>query len=250
MRILLSNDDGVDAPGLAALALAMADLGEVWIVAPEKEQSAQSHALTLHKPLRVKRRDERVFSVSGTPADCVYMARHHVLPAPPDLVVSGVNRGANLGKDVHYSGTVAAAREAAMARVPAIAVSLHVTAPSRSHHYDTAARVAHDLVARIGPAGIPPLVLLNVNVPDLPFEELAGLRVAPLGHRVYADGVSRRVDPWGRDYYWIGGGHAHFEDMPHTDGPLVERGFATITPLHADPTDTEELEALRDRIGT
>lgn len=246
MRILISNDDGIDAPGLAALEQALAPLGDVWVVAPEKERSAQSHALTLHKPLRVKPRGERRFAVSGTPADCVYLARHHLLPEAPDLVVSGVNRGANLGKDVHYSGTVAAAREAAMARLPAIAVSLHITAPAAHHHYDTAARLVAswlpDLVA-----AIPPTVLLNVNVPDVPSAQVHGVRVAPLGHRIYADGVDHRVDPWGRDYYWIGGGHARFEDAPETDGPLCEKGYATVTPLHADPTDADEMEGLRER---
>lgn len=249
MRILISNDDGIDAPGLAALERALAPLGEVWTVAPEKERSAQSHALTLHKPLRVKPRGTRRFAVSGTPADCVYIARHHLLADhAPDVVVSGVNRGANLGKDVHYSGTVAAAREAAMARLPAVAVSLHLTAPGE-HHYDTAAQlVAEHLETLL--ASLTPGNLININVPDVPPEGVRGLKVAPLGHRIYADGVDHRVDPWGRDYYWIGGGHAHFLDDPETDGPLCEAGWATLTPLHADPSDLDAMEGLRERLGS
>ncbi len=250
MRILLSNDDGIDAPGLRALEASVRAAGhDLWVVAPEKERSAQSHALTLHKPLRAKARGAQRFAVSGTPADCVYLARHHLMPEAPELVLSGVNRGANLGKDVHYSGTVAAAREAAMAGLPAIAVSLHLTGPADHHHYDVAADMVVGDLPRLF-AAITPGNLLNINVPDRPAEAQRGFLAAPLGDRIYADGVDRRVDPWGRDYFWIGGGHARFSDEPDTDGPKCQDGWATITPLHADPTDHADLEDLRERLRT
>lgn len=238
MRILVSNDDGIHAYGLPPLAEALSALGEVWIVAPEREQSAQSHALTMHKPLRVRRRGEREFAVSGTPADCVYLAAHHLLPEPPALVVSGINRGGNLGNDVLYSGTVAAAMEACLIGIPSIAISMHVEDGVRAadHHWATAAALAARLGRDVLQHGLPPRTLLNVNVPDLPLDQLKGLRVARMGVRHYDNQVDARVDPRGRDYYWIGGKHERFEPIPGSDGPLVEQGYASVSPLEADLT--------------
>lgn len=248
MRILLSNDDGIDAPGIRALEEALTPLAEVWVVAPERERSAQSHALTLHKPLRVKPKGDRRFAISGTPADCVFLARHNLLPEPPDLVLSGVNRGANVSNDVHYSGTVAAAREAALAGLPSMAVSLQVDLKTRGwHHYATAAGLVAELLPRLLDL-MPASGFLNLNVPDRPAHEVRGLKVAPLGRLVYPDGVDHRVDPWGRDYYWIGGGYGVFEDLPHTDGPLCTAGWATLTALLADTTHHEHLERLRGQL--
>ena len=243
MLILLSNDDGIEAAGLGALEGAMAGLGDVWTVAPATEQSAKSHALTMHEPLRVTRHGERRFSVSGTPADSVYLAAHHLLPRKPDFVVSGINRGSNLATDVMYSGTVAAAREAASFDIPSVAVSLWVRGPDPK--WETAQLVARRVVEEAMRRGLPRGVLLNVNVPDVTPEALRGLRVAPLGRRYYHPSVAENTDPRGRKYYWIGGDHHRFDDLPDTDGPLCEAGYAVMTPLHLDLTAHEVLADLR-----
>lgn len=247
MRILISNDDGIHAAGLAPLAYALEPLGEVWVVAPEQEQSARSHALTMHKPLRVKRREDRWFSVSGTPADCVYMAVHRVLPGAPDLVVSGINRGANLGSDILYSGTVAAAMEACLYGLRAMAVSLYIdpARPGAAHHWDTAAAVAARVAQAQLDAPLPAHVLLNVNVPDLPLGEVRGVRATCMGVRHYEKRVDERTDPWGRRYYWIGGRHMRFEDIADSDGPALEQGYASVSPLQPDLTHHRFLRDLR-----
>ena len=242
MLILLSNDDGVDAPGLRALEEAVEGLGELWTVAPATEQSARSHALTMHEPLRLEQLGERRFSVSGTPADCVYLATHHLLPRRPALVLSGINRGSNLSNDVVYSGTVAAAREAASVEIPAIAASLWVRGVSPN--WDTARRVVRHVAERVIREGLPSRVLLNVNIPDVDAAGLRGICVAPLGRRYYHFSVAEKIDPRGRKYYWIGGDHDRFEDLPDTDGPLCEQGYAVVTPLQMDLTAHDMLPAL------
>jgi 5'-nucleotidase len=243
MDILVSNDDGIDAPGLATLAAVAAAFGTVWVVAPDRERSAQSHALTMHQMLRVHPAGERRFSVSGTPADCVYLGIHHLLPNPPALVLSGINNGSNLGNDVFYSGTVAAAMEGCLAGFPAIAFSLH-RGGDGERPWGTAAAVARRLIANVLADGLPDRTLLNVNIPDVPEDGLAGLRLAVLGRRRYHALVDRRLDPRGRPYFWIGGDHAEFEDIPNSDGPLMERGFATFTPLQPDHTALDAFERL------
>lgn len=247
MRILLTNDDGIDAPGLAALERALAGLGELWVVAPQKEHSAQSHAFTMHKPLRARPQGERRFACSGTPADCSYLGSHGLLPEPPDLVVSGINRGANLGYDVHYSGTVAAAREAVLHGIPAVAISLNLTGFERAPEWATAEAVARRVVEGVIADGLEPGILLNVNVPNVAADALKGLRVAPIGARSYHETVARRDDPWGRPYFWIGGLHKAFDQDPDTDGRLCELGWATITPLEVNPTADRALPGLRAR---
>ncbi|MCB9759048.1 MAG: 5'/3'-nucleotidase SurE [Alphaproteobacteria bacterium] len=248
MRILISNDDGIHAYGLDPLAEALAPLGEVWIVAPEREQSTQSHALTLHKPLRVRERDARRFAVSGTPADCVYMAVLHLMPEPPGLVVSGINRGGNLGNDVLYSGTVAAAMEACLFGLPAIAASLEVDwrVRARDHHWDTAASIVASLARDVLAHGLPRRTLLNLNVPDVPASQLKGIRATRMGIRHYENEVTERLDQRGQPYFWIGGTHVEFEAIAGTDGPAVEAGYASVTPLQADLTHPGALERLRD----
>jgi 5'-nucleotidase len=248
VRILVANDDGVDSPGLHALAEAAAALGTVWVVAPDREQSAMSHSLTLHTPLRARTRGERTYAVNGTPADCIYLAMHELMDGPPDLVLSGINRGGNLGNDVHYSGTVAAAREAVLAGAPAVAVSLHLDEHDKQLHWATGCEVALHVARAVLDGGLPPATLLNVNVPNVPPPDLRGIRAATLGIRRYENRVTRRADPWGRDYYWIGGTHLEFADIPGSDGPLVERGFASVTPLHSDPTLHAFLDPLRARV--
>ncbi len=246
MRILVSNDDGIGAAGLQPLADALAALGEVWVVAPLHEQSACSLSLTMRRPLRVDRQGPRRFAVDGTPADCVYLAVHHLLPARPDLVVSGINRGANLGCDVHYSGTVGAAMEASFAGLRALAVSLYVDwkTPPERHHWGTAADLAIQVARLMLDRPVRPLGLWNLNVPDRPAAEVPGIRLAALGRRHYDPLVDVRRDPRGRTYYWIGGDHRAFDPTPGTDGPAIEAGWATLTPLHLDLTDREELEDL------
>lgn len=244
VRILVSNDDGIEAPGIAALAAAMGDLGEVWVVAPESERSAQSHALTMHKPLRASQRGERTWAISGTPADCVYFAMNHLMPDRPDVVVSGINNGSNLGNDVFYSGTVAAAMEGCFHGVAAVALSLHRPTPIPERHWETAQIVARRVVRQVL-EGVPPRLLLNVNIPNVPANELRGLKAAILGERRYAPMVALRTDPRGREYFWIGGDHEEFVPIPDSDGPAIEQGWATVTPIHPDLTMRSYVATVR-----
>ncbi len=245
MRVLLSNDDGVHAAGLRALAAAFSDQDEVWVVAPDREQSASSHAISLHRPLRMTEVQPRWYAVDGTPTDAVYMALCLVMKdTPPDLVVSGINHGPNLGNDVHYSGTVAAAIEGALLGVPALAVSLAAPPP---HDFGPAAgfaaALARQMLREALANGSPAPFLLNVNVPPGP---LRGYRFARLGRRTYGNDVVEKTDPRGRRYYWIGGeGGARNEDIPGSDCNVVRDGLAAVTPLQLDPTHDAVLERLR-----
>ena len=239
MRVLLSNDDGVHAAGLAALAAAFPD-DEVWVVAPDREQSASSHAISLHRPLRIVEVGERRFSVDGTPTDAVYLALNHVLRGrPPDLVLSGVNHGPNLGNDVLYSGTVAAAMEGALLGVSAIAVSLAARPPQ---DFGPAAAFAAALARGIAASRSPTPVLLNVNVPPGP---VMGFRFTRLGVRTYGNEVVEKQDPRGRSYFWIGGDASH-RDIPLSDcNTVFDDGLVAVTPLHLDLTHDGILSGLR-----
>lgn len=243
--ILISNDDGIDAPGILALAAAAEALGEVWMVAPDREQSARSHALTMHEPLRASPRGPRAYAVSGTPADSVYIAVHHLLPRPPALMLSGINRGPNLGDDTWYSGTVGAARESSFGGVPSLAVSMEARpeVPDPERPWAQAAALAVEVAARML-QGEAPGLLLNLNVPDPRGAPLPALKVAPLGARHYAPLVAVQRDPRGRSYYWIGGSSAGFEDQPGSDGYHFHRGHPTLTALRADMFDAEASAAL------
>jgi 5'-nucleotidase len=246
MLLLLSNDDGVHAPGLRALAGGLEAMAECWVVAPADEQSAGSHALSLHRPMRAQPLSERRIAVQGTPADCVYLGLQHFLPRRPDAVVCGINRGANVSLDVYYSGTVAAAREAVMWGIPALSVSLFTDGGgggSTVEHWDSAVHYACR-VAELHRRGLQPEQLLNLNVPNLPLDAIRGLRVARLGRRNWSRIVDARHDIKGRPYYWIGGHHQGFDDITDSDGPSVQQGWATITPLKLDCTDLGALEAL------
>lgn len=236
--LLVTNDDGVHAPGLTALAEALDSLGEVWVVAPEREQSACGHALTLHRPLRPHQWGERRFAVNGTPSDCVNLAVLGFLPAPPVLVVSGINHGSNLGDDVTYSGTVSAAMEATLLGVPSIAVSL-----VDGGDFDVAGRVAHLIAMRVLVEGLPGNTLLNVNVPAQPPR---GIRLTRLGHRVYLDKIVEQTDPRGRSHYWLGGGEAKWADLEGTDMGAVHEGYVSLTPVHLDLTNHRALAQLGD----
>ncbi len=248
VRVLLSNDDGIHAAGLRALARAFSERDEVWVVAPDREQSASSHAISLNRPLRMIEAEPRWYAVDGTPTDAVYMGLCLVLKkTPPDLVVSGINHGPNLGNDVHYSGTVAAAIEGALLGIPALAVSLAAPPP---HDFEPAARfgaaLARRMIAEAEANGSPVPFLLNVNIPAGP---IRGYRFARLGRRTYGNDVVEKTDPRGRKYYWIGGeGGARNEDIPGSDCNAVEAGVAAVTPLQLDPTHDAVLERLRGLI--
>lgn len=243
MRILVTNDDGIRAPGIKALAAAMAKLGSVFIVAPDREQSAVSHALTLHHPLRATKLADSRYAVDGTPTDCVNLAINALMPEKPDLVVSGINRGANIGEDVTYSGTVSAAMEATLMGVPAIAISLAFDGEEK--HYDSAAAVAAQVVQILLQNALPPDTFLNLNIPDLPLEQIGSIHVTTQGKRRYGGMIVDKIDPRGRTYYWIGSDAMQFMDIPGSDFYALSRGNVSITPLHLDMTNHAALTPLR-----
>lgn len=245
VRILLSNDDGVLAAGLNAVAAALDDLAEVTVVAPDREQSGASRSLTLDRPLRMRQMGERVFSVDGTPTDCILLAVRGVpgvVRVQPDLIVSGINHGPNLGDDVTYSGTVAAAAEGSLMGIPALAVSLVSWEPAG---FDAAARVVRLLVRRLLRAPLPRGTLLNVNIPDRPFGDLRGIQVTRLGRRVYPDVIVAQKDPRGKPCFWIGGEAPSWEPGRQTDFEAISEGYVSITPLQLDLTDHGRLDEVR-----
>jgi 5'-nucleotidase len=239
-RILLTNDDGYTSEGIQVLVESLETLAEVWVVAPRAEQSAVSHALTLDRPLHMERLGERRYAVDGTPTDCVALGVASLMAdAAPDLVVSGINFGANMGVDVHYSGTVSAAFEGVILGCPALAVS-QVRGEGFSFH--TAAAVSRRLAEWILAAGLPGDTLLNVNVPP---GTPRGVRLTRLGVRRYTEGIIEQVDPRGRQIFWIGGGEPIWEAIPGTDFHEVAAGYVSVTPLNLDMTDVRFLETLR-----
>jgi len=242
--ILATNDDGIHAQGLGALAEALGSLGEVYVVAPDREQSAVGHALTLHRPLRVDRLGERRFAVNGTPSDCVNLGVLGLLPEPPALVVSGINHGSNLGDDVTYSGTVSAAMEGTLLGVPSMAVS---QAEGDAAGFEVAGRVARLVAARVLVEGLPAKTLLNVN---LPRGEVRGIRMTRLGHRVYREKVVQEVDPRGRPYFWIGAGPPEWQEDEASDIAAVHAGLASVTPLHLDLTHFGALGRMSEWEGS
>ena len=245
LKILLTNDDGVHAPGLSALRAGISQIGEVFVVAPDREQSAVSHSLTLHHPLRAARIADNVFSVDGTPTDCVNLGIHSLLSFKPDLVISGVNSGANLGDDVTYSGTVAAALEATLMGIPAFAVSLVTKGNGDGEHFEAAAAFAARLARTVADNGLPADTFLNVNVPDLPGERLLPPLVTTQGKRSYEGTIVDNVDPRGRNYYWIGTADLSFQDLPGSDYHAVSRGHISVSPLHIDLTNHASIERLK-----
>lgn len=239
--ILLTNDDGYDAAGLTALREAIAPLGDCWVVAPATEQSAVSHAITLWNPIRIVEHAPQVFAVTGTPTDCVYVAVNRILGRKPDLCVSGINHGANLGDDVIYSGTVAGAAEACLFDIPSIAVSL---ASYRSRDFDAAGAVARRVAEGVLRRGLPRGVLLNVNVPK-GASASADLVVTKLGRRTYGAQVTAKKDPRNKDYFWIGGAELGFDDIPGTDCNAVARDEVSVSPVRLDLTHYQFLDELR-----
>jgi 5'/3'-nucleotidase len=250
MHLLLTNDDGIDAPGLLALAQATRTIAKVSILAPDHNWSASGHVKTLHRPLRVWPTSladgTPALTTDGAPSDCVALALLGLIERPIDLVISGINPFANIGHDVTYSGTVTAAMEAALAGHPAMAVSLDsAEAPSSVEAYRVAAEIAALLAGRVLDDGLPPAVLLNVNVPARPRADLSGLLLTRQGTRVFHDSLLRREDPRGRPYYWIGGGAPSADSDPGTDSRALADGFVSVTPLQLDLTAYPALETLR-----
>lgn len=244
MRVLVSNDDGVDAPGIRILAQGLRDGGhEVFVVAPDRDRSGASNSLTLDSPLRVVAVDDRTWKVYGTPTDCVHVAITGMLDEEPDLVVSGINNSANLGDDVIYSGTVAAAMEGRFLGLPAVAVSL-ACVDHAGKHFETAARAAVEIVARLCADPLPADTILNVNVPDLPWGEIRGFEVTRLGNRHRAEPCVPLDDPRGRSWWWIGAAGPEQDAGPGTDFHAVRSGHISISPIHVDLTRYQALDQV------
>lgn len=241
-HLLLTNDDGIGSPGLAALAEALEPVGEVWVYAPDRNQSAVGHGFSLNSPLRVEKLKERWYRIDGTPTDCVILALRDLMPEKPSVLVSGINDGANLGDDVTYSGTVAGAFEGMLLGVPSMAIS---NVRSNPRNWDATARVAEVLVRQILETGLPENAMLNVNVPDLPYEELGGVEMTRMGRRIYDDAIIRREDPRGLAYYWIGGEDNSHSPEAGTDLEAIARGQISVTPLLRDLTHYEALKTLQ-----
>jgi len=249
MRVLVSNDDGVDAPGIHVLAAGLRAAGhEVLMVAPDRDRSGASNSLTLDMPIRVVRQDETTWRAHGTPTDCVHVAITGMLEHRPDIVVSGINNVANLGDDVIYSGTVAAAMEGRFLGLPSVAVSL-VTEGHIGRHYGSAARAAVEIVERLRRDPLPASTILNVNVPDLPWGEIRGFETSRLGHRHRAEPCTPQEDPRGRQWWWIGAAGDEQDAGPGTDFHAVRTGHIAITPLHVDLTRYQALEQVAGWVG-
>ncbi len=246
MKILVSNDDGVHAPGIDYLAKALAEVGEVTVVAPDRNQSGSSNSLTLDRPLRVIKTSNGYYSVNGTPTDSVHLAITGLFESEPDIVVAGINSGANLGDDVVYSGTVAAATEGRFLGYPAMAVSL---ASKEEKHYDTAAKVAVKILGHLKAFPLPPDTILNINVPDVPFDQLEGYEITRLGNRHRAEPVVVNTDPRGRVIYWVGPAGAEEDAGEGTDFEAIRHNKVSITPLQIDLTRYSALAPLREWIS-
>jgi len=246
MRFLVTNDDGIHAAGLEALAQSLGALGEVAIVAPDRERSATAHAITLREPLRVEavRRNGAFYghAVSGTPVDCVKLGISTLMPAPPDFVVAGINPGTNVGTNAIYSGTVSAAIEGAMYGVTSLAISI---ASLQTTDYTTAAAFAKKFVQRLVAHDCPKGMLFNVNLPDLPFDEVRGVKITRQGRMQFREEFHKRTDPQQRTYYWLGGELPDVEEDDDVDNTAVRQGYISVTPIHYDLTDHAALEKLR-----
>jgi 5'/3'-nucleotidase len=243
MNILVSNDDGVLAPGLALLADVCREVGNVTVVAPDREQSGTSHSLTLHRPLRPTRRPDGGWQIDGTPTDCVMLAIQALMPERPDFVFSGVNHGPNMGEDVLYSGTVSAAMEAVTLGIPGVAISFAGRDVELLASYE---KLLAGLVQRIvAVSDFPPNMLLNVNLPAVSANDVCGVRVTKLGSRFFSEGLTRMKDPWGKEVYWIGGGEITWTGDDTSDHQAVKDGYISITPLHMDLTSYGLFETVR-----
>ena len=243
MNILCTNDDGYLASGIQVLARAANTLGSVTVVAPDREQSATSNSLTLHHPLRARLTSDDTYVVDGTPTDCVILAVNELLAIRPDVCLSGVNHGPNMGEDVLYSGTVAAAMEATVIGIPAIAISYIRDRPEELEDWESIVRVI--LGEILGQKTFPEDTLFNVNLPAVPPGEVQGIKVTSLGRRRYSDAIMRANDPSGREYFWIGGGAVTWRGPEDSDFQAIEDGYVSVTPLHLDLTNYKLLEEIR-----
>jgi 5'-nucleotidase len=242
MRILVTNDDGISSAGLTVLAEALGKLGEVWVVAPDRERTAVAHAVTLHKPLRVHRQAKRRFTVNGTPVDCVNLALQSILPAPPQLLVSGINKGVNLGDDVLYSGTVSAAVEGTILGIPSIAVSQE---GRETFRFSVGAAHAMRIARLVLEQGLPEETLLNVNIPDRPLGRTTHVRVTCLSRRRFDNPIIEKVDPHGRTYYWIAGTRVSWSRNKDSDHEAIAEGAVSLTPIHLDSTHYGAMDRFR-----
>lgn len=242
-RILCTNDDGIHARGLEVLVEVAGRLGTVEVVAPDRQQSASSHSLTVHRPVRSTRTAKGFHVIDGTPTDCVLIGVNQLLDTPPDFIFSGINHGPNMGEDVLYSGTVAAAMEGTILGIRSIAVSFSSRADERIGGY--ADVLAGLLASLIGRPDFPAETFFNINLPDVPADDLKGMRVTTLGRRVYSDSLTRREDPAGREYYWIGGGVSSWSGREDCDFRAVQAGYVSITPLHLDLTNYRLINEVR-----
>jgi 5'-nucleotidase len=243
MRLLISNDDGILAHGIECLIAAAEPLGDVWVVAPDREQSAMSHSLTLHHPVRPVKRGERRWQIDGTPTDCVMIAVEALLPEKPDFVLSGINHGQNMGEDVLYSGTVAAAMEGLVLGIPSIAISfaggdLRSDLTQLKQQISVLTPLLRHLTS-LKP--FPSQTLFNVNLPPLPSDQIKGVKLTRLGRRHYPDSLQKMQDPWGRQVYWIGGGRMVWSGEDDSDFKAIEDGYVSVTPLHLDLTNFDIL---------
>ena len=243
MRVLVSNDDGVDAPGIRVLAECLATVGQVTVVAPDRDRSGASNSLTLDAPIRALKMDDGRYRVAGTPTDCVHLALAGLLDHEPDIVVSGINNSSNLGDDVIYSGTVSAAMEGRFLGLPAIAVSL-VSRDHKGEHYASAAQAVLQLMKRLLVDPLPADTILNVNVPDPPWHEIQGFEVTRLGKRHRSAPCIAQTDPRGKPIWWIGPAGGAEDDGPGTDFDAVRRGYVSVTPIHVDLTRYQALEKI------
>ena len=236
--ILVTNDDGVHSPGIIALSKAMKNLGDIYIVAPDRERSAAAHSLTMHRPLKAEEIREHVFSVNGTPTDCVTLGINKLLPERPHLIVSGINKGANLGDDITYSGTVAAAIEGTIFGIPSIAFSLLA---NKHYHFETGSFFASKIADYVLTHSLPYDTLLNVNIPNKHKQEIQGIQLTRQGKRIYENSIQEMLNPWGEKHFWIGGGKMYWEHGEDTDMEAVQRDFVSITPIHLDLTNHSAL---------
>jgi 5'-nucleotidase len=234
LLILLTNDDGIQSEGLTLLRDSLRTGHEVCVVAPERERTCAAHAITLHKPLRIREMGEKTYATSGTPVDCVLLGVKVLAVGRPDLIISGINKGPNMGQDVNYSGTVAAAKEGAFLGIPSMAVSINAR---RHYRFADAVRVTEKIVRIVGAHPLADSTFLNINIPDIPIGDMKGFMVATLGKRIYNDKVIRRTDPRGGTYYWIGGDSVAYEPLKGTDFRAVEEGYVSVTPLGLDTTN-------------
>jgi 5'-nucleotidase len=246
MNILVTNDDGILAPGLALLAEACQEVGRVTVVAPDREQSGTSHSLTMHRPLRPARRPDGSYQVDGTPTDCVLLALGALMPERPDFVFSGVNHGPNMGEDVLYSGTVAAAMEGVTLGVPSVAISFAGPASDLEALLSYRGLLTRLVRRIVSVRSFPPKMILNVNLPPGGASTVQGIRVTALGSRYFSESLTRMQDPWGREIYWIGGGSIHWTGGAESDHHAVADQFISLTPLQMDITNYQLLETVRE----